>query len=822
MDEHGGQDTLLSLDDAGHRQGAAAEELPALIGGGPDDLLRVAGWPAGILQVGRLEGRFFVSPTRKDLLECNAEPLRETRWLQEGDVISGPGRQLRCSVADDRLRLVSQGTGSAGDTLPPDLDALAAQAVETAGAPAPAGPRPETIAAAEYRRRRPAPVTPGRRRPGPLAIVLWSGLAVLLVLGWFAFTAKSVRLVIEPEPELVTLPGTLLKFRIGERWLLRSGEHRVLAEREGYRRLEQVIEVGAQPDQQLRLRLERLPGRITLLTEPAVEGRVLIDDEPAGTLPLRDRDVAHGERRFRVEAPRFLPAEAVLDVEGGGVAQTLALELVPNWALVSVSSRPAGAVISIDGEAVGETPATLELEAGERRVELTLAGHNAWRDTLSVRPDEPLALETVVLQQADGRVQLVSRPAGARVTVNGQYQGQTPLTVTLRPAREHEVVFALPGYRNERRALSVQADSGRRLELELEPLFGEVRLEVVPAEAEVVVDGRSLGTDRVLTLQAVPQTLEIRHPGYASQRLEVTPRPGFPQEIEVSLLTEAAAREAAIPRSIETALGGELRLLDVGAFTMGTPRGEQGRRSNEAQRQVELTRRFYLGVHEVTNAEFRAFRDSHDSGRFGGQSLNGDRQPVVNVSWEDAVAFLNWLSARDGLEPAYVRQDGRWGLSDPVTTGYRLPTEAEWAWAARHLSRAQPVRFSWGDDLPPPDRAANLADVSAAQLLPTTLVTYNDGFPVSAPVGSFAANPAGIHDLGGNVAEWVHDLYAIVPPADGGRRVQDPLGPTTGRFRVVRGASWRHASITELRLGYRDYSDRARDDLGFRIARYLE
>lgn len=817
------QDALLTLDDAGHLQTAVAEELPALLGGGPDDLLRVAGWPAGILQVGRLEGRFFVSPTRRDLLVCNGEPLRETRWLQDGDIIIGPGRQLRCAMQGDRLELTSEGAGSAGSTLPPDLEALAAQASDAPAPPvATAGPRAETIAAAEYRRRQPAADTPGRRRPGPLAIALWSGLAVLLVLAWFAFTAKSVRLVIEPEPELVALPGTLLKFRIGERWLLRSGEHRVVAEREGYRRLEQRIEVGAQPDQQMRLRLERLPGRITLLTEPAVDGRVLIDDESVGELPLRDHEVPYGERRFRVEAPRFLPAETTLEVEGGGVAQTLALELVPNWAPVTLTSRPAGASILIDGQEVGETPATLELEAGERRIELTLAGHNAWRDTVRVRPDEPLALDEVRLQQADGRVQLVSRPAGARVTVNGRFQGQTPLTVTLRPGREHEVALSLPGYRTERRGLSVQADSGRRVELELEPLFGEVRLQVTPEDAEVVVGGRSLGSDRVLTLQALPQTLEIRHPGYAAQRVEVTPRPGFAQELEVRLLTEEEAREAAIARSIETSLGAELRLLEVGAFTQGTPRGEQGRRSNEVQRPVELTRRFYLGVHEVTNAEFRAFRAGHDSGSFGGRSLNGDRQPVVNVSWDDAAAFLNWLSARDGLEPAYVRSDGRWVLSDPVTTGYRLPTEAEWEWAARHLGRTRPARFAWGGELPPPDRSANLADVSAAQLLPTTLVTYNDGFPVSAPVGSFEPNPAGIHDLGGNVAEWVHDFYAIVPPSDATSRVQDPFGPDAGRFRVVRGASWRRAGITELRLGFRDYSDRPRDDVGFRIARYLE
>ncbi len=815
-----GRDWILSLDDGGHHQRMTAAELPLSLGGGGDDALRLSGWLPGVLQVGLLEGRFFLSPTRKGVLSCNGEPLRETRWLADGDIISAGDRRLTCRLEGDRLLLSTSGQGSAGDTLPPDLDALARQAGRIEPVVA-SGSRAETIAAVEYRGR-PQEVPRLRRRPSILAILLWSGLSLLLLLAWFAFTAKSVRLLIEPEPQQVALPGTLLKLRIGDRWLLRSGEHAVLAQREGYLPLEEFIEVGAAPDQQMRLRMERMPGRITIATDPQVEGQVFIDDNPVGSLPFADQPVAHGERRFRIEAPRFLPAEAVLDVEGADIAQTLSVVLVPNWAPVTVRSSPAGARISVDDEALGETPATLEIEAGERRIELTLPGYSAWGDTLRVNPGEALELDEVELREADGRVQLVSRPVGARVTVNGQYRGQAPLTITLPPGRDHEVVVSLAGYGSQRRRLSVQADSGRRVEVALEAVFGEVRLDVLPADAQVQVGERSLGTDRVLTLQAVPQTLVISRQGYASQRIDVTPRPGFTQELEVRLLTEEEAREAAIARSVTTSLGGELRLLEPGAYTMGSPRGEQGRRSNEVQRPVELTRRFYLGVHEVTNAEFRAFRSDHDSGRFSGESLDGDEQPVAGVSWNDAVAFLNWLSARDGLEPAYERSGDTWVLSQPVGSGYRLPTEAEWEWAARHLGREAPARFAWGSELPPPDRSGNLGDVSAARLLPNTLVTYNDGFPVSAPVGSFEPNPAGIHDLGSNLAEWVNDYYSILPPTDAGDQASDPLGPQSGRFRVVRGASWKHASITELRLTYRDYSDRAREDVGFRIARYLE
>jgi formylglycine-generating enzyme required for sulfatase activity len=99
------------------------------------------------------------------------------------------------------------------------------------------------------------------------------------------------------------------------------------------------------------------------------------------------------------------------------------------------------------------------------------------------------------------------------------------------------------------------------------------------------------------------------------------------------------------------------------------------------------------------------------------------------------------------------------------------------------------------------------------------MASYNDGFPLTAPPGNFEPNRLGLYDLSGNVAEWCHDFYQIYRS---GRKFVDPTGPETGRHRVVRGSSWKHGSISTLRISYRDYSDSKRNDLGFRIARYVE
>jgi formylglycine-generating enzyme required for sulfatase activity len=129
-------------------------------------------------------------------------------------------------------------------------------------------------------------------------------------------------------------------------------------------------------------------------------------------------------------------------------------------------------------------------------------------------------------------------------------------------------------------------------------------------------------------------------------------------------------------------------------------------------------------------------------------------------------------------------------------------------------------KYPWGDTLPLPAGAGNYGDRRAQPLLQSILPDYDDGYAVTANVGSFAPNALGLYDLGGNVAEWTTDLYVVQPPASAVAR--DPLAGGPGNVHVMRGSSWRHASVTELRAAYRDYGEGKRDDLGFRIARYAE
>jgi len=258
---------------------------------------------------------------------------------------------------------------------------------------------------------------------------------------------------------------------------------------------------------------------------------------------------------------------------------------------------------------------------------------------------------------------------------------------------------------------------------------------------------------------------------------------------------------------------------------MGASRREPGRQANEVVREVELNRPFYLAVHEVTNEQFRRFNPEHISGNFREKSLDGEEQPVVNVTWQQAALFCNWLSERAGLPQAYTVNEGKVIGFNPASNGYRLPTEAEWAWAARtegkYSGLKQQLKYAWGRQLPPGSGAANIADRMAAYYVGRVLEDYDDGYEVSAPVGSFAVNSLGLHDLGGNVAEWVNDYYGT-RFSRMGQIENNPVGPAEGQYRVIRGPSWAHGTVSQLRLSHRDFNDKPRNDVGFRVARYVE
>ena len=684
---------------------------------------------------------------------------------------------------------------------------------------------------------KPVSFRPGRRRRGLKSTsrtrwIISAALALFLILlctsVWFVFTARQVVIRIEPEPSRISIQGGMAAPKFGDHYLLRPGEYRLQAERQCFQLLDEGFTVTDEKSQDVVFTMTKLPGLLSLKAhrsdKPTVslEGaRVFIDGQEVGQTPTADLAVNPGRRSVEARADNYQDLHTELEVEGCGTRQTLDLALVPGWSNIAINSVPRQARVMVNGKPAGSTPLTIELPAGEHELVLTAERFKPWRKVIAVKANQPRELETVQLQPADGILTVRTSPAGANVMVGSSFAGRTPLELNLAAETQHLIHIYKAGYEKANRKIKIISEESKTLTIALKPKLGVINFAVQPPDAEIYIDRKLMGAvPRQMKLVALEHQLEIRKKGYQPYRTRITPRPGFPQEIRIVL-----TRRSSSPKSpaliFKTQTGYELKLVRPSKFTMGSSRREQGRRSNETLRKVNLQRPFYMGVREVTNKEFRQFSAGHNSGSFKAHNLNRPDLPVVAVTWEQAALFCNWLSAKEGLTPAYTIKGGRLTATDPVGTGYRLPTETEWEYCTRFNNHKASLKYPWGNKFPPPPQSGNFADESAKDLLSSYLVAYNDGYPVMAPPAKFKSNPLGLYDLGGNAAEWCHDYYSIYS-YDSKKVYRDPMGPAAGKHHIIRGSSWRQSSINELRSSYRDYSDGKRIDLGFRVCRYLK
>jgi sulfatase modifying factor 1 len=214
---------------------------------------------------------------------------------------------------------------------------------------------------------------------------------------------------------------------------------------------------------------------------------------------------------------------------------------------------------------------------------------------------------------------------------------------------------------------------------------------------------------------------------------------------------QAAEKLEEVPKQMTNSLGMELRLIPAGKFIMGSPENEAGRLPREKQHEVTLSRSYYMGSTEVTQAQWKAVMGENPS------FVEGDDHPVETIPWAKAIEFCRKLSEKEGAK-------------------YRLPTEAEWEYACR---AGTTTPFYTG------------ATITTDEANYDGRRSYDNGEKgefrdETTPVASFAPNAWGLHDMTGNVREWCADWYGEYPT----NAVTDPTGPADGTKRVIRGGCW--------------------------------
>ena len=275
-------------------------------------------------------------------------------------------------------------------------------------------------------------------------------------------------------------------------------------------------------------------------------------------------------------------------------------------------------------------------------------------------------------------------------------------------------------------------------------------------------------------------------------RAALARRPADPEALAVRKKLDAYARPAERITvdlcRLEKRVTMQLARIPAGTFAMGSPKTEAGRRAEEGPRhQVKITKPFYMGVTEITQAQWHAVM---------GTTISQQRDKA-NRSWElrgeggdFPMYFVSWLEAT-----AFCRK-----LSDLLDATVRLPTEAEWEYACRAGSTGA---FCFGDE------AGKLADHAWYKA--------NAG-DAAHPVGRKKPNGFGLHDVHGNVSEWCADWYGAEAYAARGRSREDPVGPASGSARVVRGGCWSF-DPADNRASYRHSSepDHRNVNVGFRV-----
>jgi len=449
---------------------------------------------------------------------------------------------------------------------------------------------------------------------------------------------------------------------------------------------------------------------------------------------------------------------------------------------------PPEAVVELDGEMLATSDGTAQKPMPFGSYQYTVKAPNYQMEVGRIKVDDPKNkhIVTVSLKPNFAAITLTA-PSGAEIWVDEQRKGTGSWTGNL-GAGVHIFEARLAGHRpSQRRYDLVVANGPQTISLEApKPIVGEAEITSNPALADIYIDGKKVGqTPQLISdLLVGSHTVKLSRKGFADytgtitvKERESTSLTATMKKQETQAIAGGSATANAAGNLSFTVKGVTFTMVKVeaGTFTMGatSEQGSDAESDEKPAHQVTLTKDYYIGQTEVTQALWQAVMGSTPS------NFKGDNLPVEQVSWEDCQTFITKLNS----------------LTD---SKFRLPTEAEWEYAARGGNKSRGYKYSGSN---------SINDVAWYKS------TTNDSG--TKPVATKAPNELGIYDMTGNVFEWCNDWYGSYSSSP----QTNPTGASSGSDRVYRGGCWGN-SARFCRVSFRIYDapgDR-RHYLGLRLA----
>lgn len=490
---------------------------------------------------------------------------------------------------------------------------------------------------------------------------------------------------------------------------------------------------------------------------------VYMDDavQSVGKTPLHLSQVSSGSHTIRLQMPMYVGAsrEAVI---ADGETTTVALQLSANFATLTIVSLP-DATIEVDGKVVGTGRAVVKQSEGVCDIVVKKKSHRDERRQITVTAgnDQTIELNPTPVY---GTLAVESDPIGATIYVNGKEYGTTPNIISNLLVGDYTVRLSKSGCADYTQEVSVVENEEKLCRATL-PTGKQVTISTSQAGDDVYVDGVRKGTSPLtITLPFGTHRVYAMRQGKKSQE----------KVVEVSQYLTGNNVTLSFGTQTFTVNGVSFTMVrvDGGTFTMGaTPeQGSDAYGSEKPAHRVTLSS-YLIGQTEVTQSLWKAVMGENPS------YFKGDNLPVENVSWKDCQTFISKLNQLTGKT-------------------FRLPTEAEWEYAARGGNKSKGYKYSGSSDI-------------------GSVAWYeNNSSRKTHPVGAKQPNELGIYDMSGNVWEWCSDYYDSYSSA----AVTNPTGPVSGSYRVGRGGSWDHGA-RRCRVSNRDcdFPDYSHPGLGLRL-----